>query len=1220
MNIDNTVYYALLEMLKSGKMKRNGKTASKEILEGELLFFPPTRKDGKKNYNLAQQFRRGKSPAKGAPPTTYWPNDSWRNVHLPEKYAHLDTPEMLEPQEFPDEGNPKVLTLESHLYNVFLKFLNEYKAKEETTDERTKEYVRDVLKSFYIPEKYRHKVMEQESLQALAHFIVEETRKGSVDKSRTQLSIKEEKDAEENAQSDDVQIPLEDTDIDTHVDDNAESEFVEDSLEEDAPTNADSETSIDTVSDTNISIDDSDEEESMTDDTSESEKVEPVETPDEDNTFTVEAIEMSKTVKELLVELLDDPNYAKDMQNSVVKACQDGGYEPEEFFELLLSIEPTELHTIILDYDLRVPASEDSGENTHREVVMLELDHVNRVNYIPPWDNISLREKPERGKIPFKHLCDADVDYFLTFSPELPVAMDYDYSLYNVVLGSRYLVQCDFILMKELLAKTVSVFLYAGDSGQSPDERLLGLGHDKSIPDDDSPYARSFRRALLFSRISFYQQIMAAQEQKVRTIEERALERIERILISPLLPIEDEVSTDAGTPPVDEELVSLDNTEQGDAQAELENEQGDDSEVTILEEDSKLKAFFGKVTSFLKENHRDAILVALALLISLSMVIAGTIHRKKPLVYDPALHYAIELTAPSDMSISDFNTSVKAIEERLKILAGREKYRIEKTEDSLKLIMPKTLFQGQEPENVMSAMIAHPSELCLLNLDSFSFFEFTPECYAKIERSDIASIDVCTDSIPTEYEIDSETSYIKLVVTDTWAAENSHTEAWTNFVVAQDVTSDVIHNADTIRRGATFYLLGIDFPELAVHNYTTQPLAGEFYIEVQHDVTWDKVNDSSFPGKNQVDFSQLSGPTVEILFASYEESRDTATWTTSEIGFKKRLDLIGDPYAFGVLEDNGELFAAVRMSPEKLGVPILALLTGDYSLELVCGLKSASFSSFITETEIFVDLSDRLVYRLSFSDPEFLDKMDLTKLTEGNEAPITLCCEGKPILRLNPYYRYGSVFPYGVANAPVYQPIPAYHIENNQLNFYLLHFNYGEKLSEENKFILELLDVVLNGDYKVSFFFEDYNFFPGQDGTTEKFGYHYDEDIDNINESMPSFVPDEIYTIGDDITPWRIYLDLPVNETLPATALEAVKTIYESIDFEAQPLMRSLQVILIDEDSSTSRERARIAFYKDFYNTTVDLSYIFEEGRLTPYQATFEELLAQSEFYSQFSR
>ena len=495
------------------------------------------------------------------------------------------------------------------------------------------------------------------------------------------------------------------------------------------------------------------------------------------------------------------------------------------------------------------------------------------------------------------------------------------------------------------------------------------------------------------------------------------------------------------------------------------------------------------------------VVASLALIAGAIVLIAG----KESPSLDKAATYDITLYAPGDMSVDAYNASVAAIHERLDIMADGQDYVFEKAEDSISLIMPKAIFKEELPEDVLRNYIATPTQLYLLDVENFDIFDFSTAQYIKIARDDSEEVVAHTGTIEgvvaSEYGIETESyPYIELTLTQECAAEITETTAsWDSKVVAQDITANAFSYWNTFfsADNRSVYLLDqAGFAAVAVHNYSTKPLPTAFDIDVKHEVEWEKTETAFYRGAAQCDVSDLEGGAVEILFGSYIKEKNSGDWVETEVEFKNRLDLLGQPYAYGTIIKEEGICPVVRTSPDRMGAPIASLLTANSSdFKFVCGLNSESFDKYYTESEIVANEDSGIAYRLAISKPEWQEPVNLQELTTGSTGELTLCVNGLPLLSISPYSQTRST------NLE-------YPLEEKEISFSHFYFNHHEPISSSNQWILELLDEVLFSDYYVSFYLSEFSFCADENGTlpdVDSFGVHYKEDEEKVFGFLSQF-------------------------------------------------------------------------------------------------------------------
>ncbi len=158
--IDNTSYIHILKQL-SGK--------SEEAICSDLLLAETNLKTRMRNG-----YDKGYFPDGSKKRTVFWPTtDSWRdsrNYH--KEFEELDAQD-LSNQAFPEDGFKNTLSFNSHAYNIFLEYTNSFAAKDgENALLTAREKISCCLEELATPEEYIHIIKKQQTIEALAKYII----------------------------------------------------------------------------------------------------------------------------------------------------------------------------------------------------------------------------------------------------------------------------------------------------------------------------------------------------------------------------------------------------------------------------------------------------------------------------------------------------------------------------------------------------------------------------------------------------------------------------------------------------------------------------------------------------------------------------------------------------------------------------------------------------------------------------------------------------------------------------------------------------------------------------------------------------------------------------------------------------------------------------------------------------------------------------------------
>ncbi len=572
--------------------------------------------------------------------------------------------------------------------------------------------------------------------------------------------------------------------------------------------------------------------------------------------------------------------------------------------------------------------------------------------------------------------------------------------------------------------------------------------------------------------------------------------------------------------------------------------------------------------------------------------------------------YHIVVEAPIEMTAEDFSEAVGILSERLGILCKGERYVFELQGNKVDIIIPRELFKDCSPEDVLRSYLTRAMELTLTTPTVY-FGESNSEYpdYINVEPSDIESISVEFGKVqgadPSEYGItDEEYEYFKIVFDSDFCKENAKIieHYGDKLVLAQDKaenTSYYYHNLYKSGESNTYYFINADklenLSELLIHNYTSEPMDGSLLFSVMLAPELEDVSKISNPGKKQCNADELSDGTVTFLYEPLFDDTGEGEWSDVKTALKRRLDIIGSDYAFGI-EHGEENTAIVRCSPEKMGIHIMDLLAtnsfaiqGDYSyVSLMASekdvkvVKNNGNVSFVY-TPRYEDVKNKISFLSDLS----------AKEGDGYLYLVSVECDNLPVLR-------------GKIN------------KNGDVVFDEIALGVNQKLNADNSFVAELCYDILKNALKTTFKFVNYEMDDGFE--IDSFGFSENEP--DIEEKIKGICKEA--DVGFSKGSINIQCHMQVDQNLPSEMIKIAKEIFEIVNLEKSGY-HQIAIYFIDE---IDEERARIFFVKmpktyyadaDFYKNGYIMTHgIFSGGRLERDKEYFLELAYKDEFLKQY--
>ena len=588
--------------------------------------------------------------------------------------------------------------------------------------------------------------------------------------------------------------------------------------------------------------------------------------------------------------------------------------------------------------------------------------------------------------------------------------------------------------------------------------------------------------------------------------------------------------------------------------------------------------------------------------------------------YDPDTMYHITLTADEAMSVKEFNEAIEILKGRMDVFAGTGGYQMEVDDDKVQLYIRKTRFADKEIKYTLRCYLTRAINLSLCGVTEDG--ALVGEESMPLTRANIEKVEIKEGTIEgmdgQKYGIEEDSyRYVEIVLDDEFLEKLSgEMGRWQNeAVLVQDAGSSEACYCPIrwTEDGKALEVLITDFDgkfiDVAAYNWSNPPLSDSFTfsIDVENIAEWEEAKGED-KGRYQRGAEELRGQTVTILYRSYEEEISEGEWLDTINAFRKRLDLLEQPYAIGRYVEDGKTMVAVKTELEHMGLPVMQLIGERRSIiQLQGSLSNRDLSS----ASISIEESGNGTYQV-------MVEADSSELEEVKQISELLEKKG------------GGNLSVSVNHLPYVQEFVDKAITDGKLVFSELVFSEDKKITDENVWMAQLLKETLSGS-KMPYDFEVERmvFNPDAKGeaadgsqfgcTTSLEAESMEEKVKKIDESIEvSFSADNSISV---------FLHLPVDGTLPEKALELVRQIYKESGF-VDSVYSGIGFYLADEDNA-ARERARIFFTKQ-YNGYSDsekeiedgeiyVHGIFTGGRMEQWKDDFKERVSKSKFIKKYT-
>lgn len=534
------------------------------------------------------------------------------------------------------------------------------------------------------------------------------------------------------------------------------------------------------------------------------------------------------------------------------------------------------------------------------------------------------------------------------------------------------------------------------------------------------------------------------------------------------------------------------------------------------------------------------------------------------------------LSAGNDISVKGFHQAVETLKERLAIFCGDAGYQLEVVEDKVDLYLPKERLGDYDIYYILRAYLTRAADLYAFRADD----GYNPEKFA-LKREDMEEV----------VRIDGENPGVKLVLTQECAEKyQREIEEWgEDLRFGQDMSVSSYYYYTTLAEGdgKTFYLVHEDLEgvlgDLVCYNLTHEPLeeSFSFWVDLSYKADWECTDGNEKAGELQCNVQEITGDTITVYLHGFSENLSAGERLDTEMVLKKRLDILGQPYAFGW---GGDSAAAIKTNTARMGFPIIQALGNVYGVTIRSGLVQENLYTS-GECEISYEKNENGTYQIRLPMKETLPEEEI-------------------ILLIGEY-------PYFSGHMETTE-------EGNVLIFDQMYLPEKGAITEENLWVADFVEQILceeNLPQPLYAYQDDYFLFSDDPRHIEDVGYGvgYDSLLAEYQEKMQKITQEAEVWIGKN-NQLCVQYDLEVNETLPKEVLRLGKETYEAIGFK-DSVFEGLRIYFVDEDNER-KERLRIEFDKIF-DCCIYVHGIFANGRLERYKELFYEEKENDSFYQE---
>ena len=581
---------------------------------------------------------------------------------------------------------------------------------------------------------------------------------------------------------------------------------------------------------------------------------------------------------------------------------------------------------------------------------------------------------------------------------------------------------------------------------------------------------------------------------------------------------------------------------------------------------------------------------------------------------DSGNYMRIILTAHEEMPVHDFAQAADTVEARIDLLCDGQPYDFAVEDDQIKLFLPRSVIEPLGLEKTMQCYISRPMEFSLIN---FQEYQTDRSDSIQVTPADVESITIETQapedcSPPDLAEALEKGGLEKLVFTEEFVQKNRDKMAqWgTNMVLAQDIESSsnlwytYLYSAGD---GRTFYITNTDgaaFARLLQHNLSQEPLPNPFYyqLDVNYEAAWETPDTGNQAETFQRSPDQVTGQTVTLLYPWVDSDAlpGEGRWADACAAMKRRLDLLGEEYAFGTICSGDTYQMVVKTGGEHMSIPLLQLLE----------FRQVTFYLSAGLNNLYVRQLDWI------SRPDGTYALEAT--AGGSEEDLA------NFLQLAQDAGYDKIY-LKVNNIPWLACDLEDGADGTVVTLDQGCFWDNQPIGEDQRWLVQLLtaisqDVNLPSGASTAQYqcnedengvaFDDANF-------SMQYGDLTKQVRDNIENCDAAAQYEQMEVVSDGMN-IRVYLHMNTGKNFASQVVALTKALYEQSDLEHSPA-DGLYLYFIDEND-VLKERARIWFSKTYGTGSILPGYvtgggIFTGGRMEEYLEELQSLIEDDPFF-----
>ena len=635
----------------------------------------------------------------------------------------------------------------------------------------------------------------------------------------------------------------------------------------------------------------------------------------------------------------------------------------------------------------------------------------------------------------------------------------------------------------------------------------------------------------------------------------------------------------------------------------------------------------GERSQLIKERvkKRRRILVGIFVLILLCI---GSVflmkNKEKQKREDEKLNTKITLQPSEEMNASEYYDAIDILKERFEILTDGKQYSFEEENGKIEVMIPYDVFHDVEVEATLKCYVTRPTEIYLTGYwpegtkDEDKYFHIERSAIEEVKIVDDAPVDIDFDQYELQgIENEEDCKYFALTVNEDVAKAAKEWKERTNF---RDY--GLYQDCEEFGKAYYYYLAGVfendntlyfvdnyqysNYLNLILHNYQNETFSKAFYFSIEEPVNWeyDDVKGGAEPilyGENQCNVDELKSEMIARYdFSTWQKEFTEGEYQDTIIAFKKRLDAMGMPYAFGTHVLNPYKIV-IKMDPNYMNSFIHEYIGSFYKIMIRSRFYGVLDSYYIDKIEILQN--ENGTYRMEIIPEESwhsLYKEKNMSEIDGKEEILLCITDGQGI-------------PLGTSTVEE-------SFDGEKFRFDNLSVFGIEELNEENKYFAEFLKALqetempkaysLDGRYGI---FEEDSICQiiSEPSVLEEMKERYEETID-----MAEIVEEYSVTVGNYGQNIELKIICPEEQPHVEYINEVFRKLYDCCEMGTGEISYiNLKFYPGSEESKYTSFSVQTSTYEHCMSFSVYYSY--DESQEVMEQ--FDKLFNEDSFYKQFA-